>query len=192
MKQKNNIDNDIIKILLRFQEQVIKISDEKYKNIKNIGFTFNFDIKTGVSVKNKFPDEEILKALLMDMRFFILKSSPYNLEKIFDLLIGCNFMVDEIKDIKQKYLYIMDNDILSLSYNNSFMTNRQIFNTILNEDNFHQELPQKGMLKIKSHPVFESMSRFKFNSTIFDLKNIIIFFNNKIVSNFIKYYENNK
>lgn len=45
---------------------------------------------------------------------------------------------------------------------------------------------------IKSHPAFESMSRLKFQSTIFDLRRIVMCLNNKVVLNYINKYENKK
>lgn len=128
LKKENKMIQDIvygdfIEKMIRFSEQAEKISS--FEEIdKKIGFSINFNIENGMKYNSNLLDDNKLKSLLMDMRFFIMKNSSFEISKILKEFIKINFMINEVRNIEKIFLHIMNNEEISLKYNNSKKNNR--------------------------------------------------------------------
>ncbi|MFH1457082.1 MAG: hypothetical protein ABIF17_03125 [Patescibacteria group bacterium] len=184
-KNKTQIDIDILK---RFSKQARKLDDKKYDELGRIKIDITINKNVG-QVKKIFPKDEIVESFLINIRMFVMKDSNFNFKKISNYFIENNFEIEKIKLWMQTFDDIFKSEAVSLKVGNKPLTTNFIYNTILNEDNFHQEKNQKGMTIINSHPVIESLSRSKFNKLICQLRMIVCNFNKQIVEEYLKRYE---
>jgi len=184
-KPQKNID-----ILKRFSIKANELSDDKYGKLCKFGITINVNNKEG-KVINNFPNDEIIKSFLMNIRMFIMskKNSDFNFEKTCFYFVKNEFMSEEVKKWLIAYNNIFNREVFKLRINNRTLTTKNIFHTILNEDNFHQEMEQKGMNIIKSHPLIESFSRINFFEVLCALRLILCAFNKQIVEEYLNQYD---
>lgn len=193
IKQKTKIkdimeNKEILSISKKFNEQSKKLL--KIDIPKKISYGIHWNIDTGLKNKEDFWADNKMSEILMCLRFFIIKkNNNFNLDKMLDMFIENDFMIEDVKKIKEEYSGVMNDETTSLVYNDSEITNKNNFNTMLNENYFHQEIEKKGMLKINSNRTFGNASTFKFQSTVADIIQIIRDFNEKIILKFIKEQE---
>lgn len=185
-----NYINKNIEILKKFSKQADKLSKEKYQQLNKFGISFNF-YQTDSNVNNNFPDEEILESFLINVRMFIMVKSgnEFNFEKICQFFIYNNFQSEKVKEWLDAYKKLFEIEIIPIKTNDKILTTRMVFNTILNEDNFHKEKEQKGMKYLLSSPIIESFSRFKFLDTVSRLRMLICAFNVQIVKKYLEEYD---
>lgn len=178
-----------LKILKRFNEQANKLAEEKFSSFGQESIKISAtgsDLVHG-KVQSNFPHDDIVKLFLMDFRFFYIKDkNPYNFEKICNFFIENNFEKEKTKqwlDVYKKVFLVED---LKLRVGDKELTTKNIFSTIFNEENFHQEGSQKGMDYIKLSPIIEPMARMKFFRLLGQLRSIIGAVNKQIVEKYLE------
>ena len=186
---KNNSQIDL-NILGRFSKQANKILDSKYEQLGKFGTTLKFADGRG-KIIDQFPDDEIIESFLMNVRMFIMaeKNSNFNFERICNFFIEKNFQVEKVGKWLNAYKSILDIETISLKTHNKVLTTKMVFNTIFNEDNFHQEKDQKGMKHITSHPIIKSFSRLKFLDVVCKYRIVICAFNIQVVEKYLDQYD---
>jgi len=188
---KNNQQKDNIEILKRFSAQVEKISGDKYKPLHVYKISFSAEVDLFGEVKSTFPNDDIVNSFLMNLRFFIIKDkNDFNFEKICQLFIESDFKKDKVLGWLNVYHEILNQEAMGLRVGEKTLTTKMVFNTILNEEYFHQEKNQKGMDIIKSSPLIEPFARMKFFDVIGKLRMVICSFDKQIVKKYLKENEN--
>jgi len=181
------INGKNIQILKRFSEQANRLCVERYRSLLKQKVNISYEEGRQVEVKNEFPDEDLVKTFLMDLRFFLIKDkNPYNFEAVCELCVENNIYRDKTTEWLNVYREIFKNESVRISINDSDLSTNSIFHTILNEEHFHQEKRGRGMERITAHPVTEGLARMKFLKTIGNILTIICSFNKQVVEEYLK------
>lgn len=181
---------ETIEILTYFHEKASRLFDKKYEPLHRQSFSLNLEDGKG-SIKTKMPNQDLLKVFLMDSRMFILqKENKYSFRKVCDRLIDEGYEKDKVTEWRDAWDKVMEQEIFALRVGDKKLTNKKIFNTILNEAHFHQEKAQKGMADITLSQFIEPAAYMKFYDTLNKIHRIICAFDKQIVEKYLEQYEN--
>jgi len=187
-KLKNNID---IKTLERFKEKANALLADKYSALNRQSVSISMKAGESGTVSTEFPNEDIVKSFLMDVRMFILKDgNKFNFENVCQFFINNNFESKKASEWLDAYEKLLDQDTMHIRVGEKDLTTRMVFHTILNEEHFHQEMDQRGMSAIKVSPLIEPMARMKFFDVIAKLRLIIGAFNKQVVEKYLAQHAN--
>ncbi|TXH06867.1 MAG: hypothetical protein E6Q06_04590 [Candidatus Moraniibacteriota bacterium] len=174
----------------RFKEKAHVLCADKYSALNHQKVTIS--VKAGASgkVTSEFPNEDLVKSFLMDVRMFILKDkNKFNFENICQFFIEKNFDSQRVSEWLEAYQKILDQDPICIEVGQKNLSVRMVFNTILNEEHFHQEIDQKGMSVIKMSPIIEPLARMKFFEVLAKLRMLLCAFNKQVVEKYLIQYE---
>ncbi|MFA5158590.1 MAG: hypothetical protein WC451_05410 [Patescibacteria group bacterium] len=188
----NNSDNHIdIKTLERFKEKANALLADKYLVLNRQSVSISMKTGEPGRISTEFPNEDIVKSFLMDVRMFILKeSNKFNFENVCQFFINNNFESKRASEWLGAYKKLLDHDTVRIRVGQRDLITRMVFNTILNEEHFHQEMDQKGMAVIKTSPLIEPMARMKFFDVLAKLRAVIGAFNKQVVEKYLTQYAN--
>jgi|GEM_PF-6689728 len=183
-KSANSID---IKTLTRFKEKANVLWADKYSVLNRQKVSILMKAGEVGTVSTEFPNEDIVKSFLMDVRMFILKDgNKFNFENICQFFIDNSFELKKISEWLDTYKKLLDQDTMRIKVGQKELTTRMVFHTILNEEHFHQEMDQKGMAIIKISPLIEPIARMKFFDILIKLRLIICAFNKQVVEKYLE------
>jgi hypothetical protein len=185
-KSENSID---IKTLERFKEKANALLADKYLVLNRQSVSISMKAGEPGMVSTEFPDEEIIKSFLMDVRMFLLKDgNKFNFENVCQFFINNDLESKKASEWLDAYKKLLDQDTMRIRVGQKELTTRMVFHTILNEEHFHQEMDQKGMAVIKVSPLIEPMARMKFFDVLAKLRLFIGAFNKQVVEKYLTQY----
>lgn len=190
LTKQSKINLDILK---RFKEKADVLCDEKYSPLHQHKFSLTGKDNDGTfewKISSEFPNDDLVKSFLMNMRMFIIKDSNFEFKKICSLFIEDDFEKDRVSQWLETYENLLDIETVKIKVGDKELTTRMVFHTILNEEHFHQEMEQKGMATIKASPFIEPMARIKFFEIVRSIRLIIGSFNKQIVDKYLEQHEN--
>lgn len=189
------------KALEYFSLQVKKFDSHTqfFQNVK-VGIEVNDDTKEGKTTFSGM-DEESLISVLVHFRPFYMKDSDLNFVKIANHILQDQSLVEyhpRTKDFLRVWGQLLNPDRkniggMSIAINDTTVNTKKNFDIWINEAYLHAEQYKpgsgKGLDQIKSHPVFENISRFSMIDLLQRLTILVISLNTQIVEKILKEYQ---